>query len=113
MACEFLQLIQASAYDSMDVMSHILTHDNLSYVNLEDFEPLLRPKPHWCSEPYDQDHSQHIELPFRETAHFIAARDAWQRDDLLVVVEHESCYEGHDERSVYRYVALEFTRAVL
>lgn len=90
------------------MISYTFSHVNHSYVNLEDLEPILHAQDAWCSEPYSEDHddfSSIIQLPFIDANHFEAAKAAWgDRDDVLFVMEHASCFEGADERSVYKCV---------
>lgn len=99
---------------SPHVLTYTLSHRNKTYINLESIEPLLQPRDRWCSEPYGEDHSKYIRLPFHDASHYAAAKNAWQgRDDIYWVLEHESCFEGRHERSVYAYVGHSISVLVL
>lgn len=90
-------------------------HKYHSYINLERFEPLLHSQDDLCSEAYDEnDCSAHLVLRFRDARHYTAAKEAWKdRADLLFLLEHESCFEGRDTRSVYKYAEFDALRTAL
>jgi hypothetical protein len=82
------------------------THNELSYVNLEDLQTYshISSSIPVCSQP-DSNNNTVLDLRFTNYPAYVAAKRAWSgRDDLLMVIEDESCFEGKNLRSVYRYV---------
>ncbi|KAF2112343.1 hypothetical protein BDV96DRAFT_602269 [Lophiotrema nucula] len=83
------------------IHSYTWSHDKKSYVNLKHLQShgRLLPGRQLCVGP-DASNRTTLNLDFDDFPGYATAKKLWNRDDLLFVIEDESCYEGRGLRSV-------------
>lgn len=95
--------MQPDPQGEKDMRSNYYTHEELRYVNIEKFEPLLHDQPQLCTPSAPDNSSATIIMPFQDPSDYMKAKELWQnRNDLLFAVEDDSCAAGEHVRSMYR-----------